>query len=174
MADTITLLWAQDRVGAIGRAGGIPWRVPEDMRRFREITGNGPVVMGRKTWESLPDRARPLPGRRNVVITRAAVFDADGAEVVHSLDDALALVSGPVTVIGGGQIYEASMGVATHLRVTEIDLLVDGADAFAPEIDPYAWEVDDTGPWETSSTGTRYRFIDYVRHTVSGMARRGA
>ena len=174
MADSITLLWAQDRVGAIGRANAIPWRMPEDMRRFREITGADPVVMGRRTWESLPDRVRPLPGRRNVVISRASGYVADGAEVVHTLDDALAVIEGPVTVIGGGQIYEISMAVATHLRVTEIDVFVDGADAFAPEIDPYAWDVDVAGEWLTSSTGTRYRFVDYLRHGVAGAARRGA
>ncbi len=166
MATTITLLWAQDRSGAIGRANTIPWHVPEDMRRFRELTGTHPVVMGRKTWESLPDRFRPLPNRRNVVITRSAVLDAAGAEIVHTLDDALELITGPVTVIGGGQIYEVAMTSATHLRVTEIDMLVESADTFAPEIDPYVWDTSDTGEWQTSSTGTRYRFVDYVRHAL--------
>ncbi|MCH5642454.1 MULTISPECIES: dihydrofolate reductase [unclassified Gordonia (in: high G+C Gram-positive bacteria)] len=166
MAATITLLWAQDRVGAIGRDSTIPWRVPEDMRRFRELTGADPVIMGRKTWESLPARFRPLPGRRNVVITRSATYTADGAEIVHTVDDALALVDGPVTVIGGGQIYEASMEIATHLRVTEIDILVEGADAFAPEIDPYRWDTAGAGEWLSSTTGLRYRFVDYVRHAL--------
>ncbi|MGC4963819.1 dihydrofolate reductase [Gordonia sp. DT218] len=173
MATTVTLLWAQDRVGAIGRENTIPWRVPEDMRRFRELTGTDAVVMGRKTWDSLPDRVRPLPGRRNIVITRSATWSAEGAEIVHTVGDALGLVDGPVTVIGGGQIYEASMGVATHLRITEIDMLVEGADAFAPEVDPYTWEADVTGDWQPSSAGLHFRFVDYLRH-ASVRSGRGA
>lgn len=164
MATTVTLLWAQDRVGAIGRGNDIPWHVPEDMRRFRELTGTAPVVMGRRTWESLPDRFRPLPGRRNVVITRSATLTAEGADVVHTIDEALASVHGPATVIGGGQIYEVAMIHATNLRVTEIDMLVEAADTFAPEIDPYVWDTVEVGEWLTSSTGARYRFVDYVRH----------
>lgn len=163
MPAVVTLLWAQDRVGAIGRANAIPWRVPEDMRRFKELTGASPVVMGRKTWESLPPKVRPLPGRRNVVVSRSG-YAADGAEVVASLADALDLLSGAVTVIGGGQIYELAIELAARLRVTEIDMFVDGADVFAPEIDPYHWDVEASGEWETSATGVRYRFIDYRRH----------
>ncbi|MGV9860373.1 dihydrofolate reductase [Gordonia sp. NPDC003425] len=173
MATTVTLLWAQDRTGAIGRANGIPWRVPEDMRRFRELTGRDAVVMGRKTWESLPARFRPLPQRRNVVITRSADYVADGAEIAHSLIEALDRISGAAAVIGGGEIYEAAIGSATHLRVTEIDLLVKGADAFAPEIDPYAWEVDEPGPWQSSTSGLRYRFVDYRRHVRAEALRQG-
>ncbi|MEE4022808.1 dihydrofolate reductase [Gordonia sp. PKS22-38] len=166
MVTTVTLLWAQDRVGAIGRGNTIPWHVPEDMRRFRDLTGTDPVVMGRKTWESLPDRFRPLPGRRNVVVTRSTTMQLEGADVVDSLDAGLELIDGPATIIGGGQIYETAMGHATHLRVTEIDVLVEGADTFAPEIDPYVWDTDESGEWLTSSTGVRYRFVDYVRHAL--------
>ncbi|MDY6810603.1 MAG: dihydrofolate reductase [Actinomycetota bacterium] len=166
MATSVTLLWAQDRVGAIGRGNDIPWHVPEDMRRFRELTGTAPVVMGRRTWESLPDRFRPLPGRRNVVVTRSTTLIAEGADVVHTIDQALASVDGPVTVIGGGQIYEVAMAHASNVRVTEIDMLVESADTFAPEIDPYVWDTVETGEWLTSSTGTRYRFVDYVRHAL--------
>ncbi|GEE02538.1 dihydrofolate reductase [Gordonia spumicola] len=161
----IALVWAQDRVGAIGRANTIPWRVPEDMARFKELTGDGAVVMGRKTWESLPEKFRPLPGRRNVVITRSASYDAPGAEVVAGLDAALDLVGGVATVMGGGEIYAAAMTHATELRITEIDLLVEGADAFAPEIDPAVWEASSTGDWLYSRTGTLYRFVDYRRRS---------
>lgn len=174
MATVITLVWAQDRVGAIGRQNAIPWRVPEDMRRFRELTGTDPVVMGRKTWESLPERFRPLPERRNVVITRNGDYVAPGAEIAGSLREALDRIVGAVTVMGGGAIYEAAMEHATRLHVTEIDLLVEGADAFAPEIDPYGWEVAETTSWETSSGGLRYRFVDYSRHGATSDVRRGA
>ncbi|GAB07662.1 dihydrofolate reductase [Gordonia amarae] len=163
----IQLVWAQDRDGAIGRANTIPWRVPEDMRRFKELTGSSPVIMGRRTWESLPARFRPLPGRRNVVISRNPELRADGADVVGSLDDAYALVGArdegtTVSVMGGEQIYRAAIGGADELRVTEIDLTVDNADAFAPEIDE-TWQEVDRGEWLTSSAGPRYRFVDYRR-----------
>ncbi|MGB3699575.1 MAG: dihydrofolate reductase [Gordonia sp. (in: high G+C Gram-positive bacteria)] len=160
---TIALVWAQDRVGAIGKAGAIPWRVPEDMLRFKELTGGGTVIMGRKTWESLPESVRPLPGRRNIVITRAASYRADGAEVVHGIEEALAAAGQVAAVIGGGEIYAAAMSRATALRVTEIDVLVDSADAFAPEVDPDQWSSVRAGEWQYSSTGTLYRFVDYTR-----------
>lgn len=160
---SISLVWAQDRVGAIGRAGTIPWRVPEDMKRFKELTGGGAVIMGRKTWESLPASVRPLPGRRNIVITRAADYRADGAEVMHELEAALAAVGHVASIIGGGEIYTVAMDHATHLRVTEVDVLVDNADAFAPPVDPERWVAETVGEWLYSSTGTLYRFVDYVR-----------
>src|SRR5512135_1655632 len=99
----VGLVWAQSTSGVIGRGGDIPWRVPEDLARFKEVTMGHTVVMGRRTWESLPAPVRPLPGRRNVVLSRRPDFAADGAEVVGSLDDAL---SDPDTwIIGGEQIY---------------------------------------------------------------------
>ncbi|WOC14437.1 dihydrofolate reductase [Gordonia sp. MP11Mi] len=160
---TVSLVWAQDLAGAIGKAGTIPWRVPEDMARFTSLTGTGTVIMGRKTWESLPTKFRPLPRRRNVVVTRNATFDAPGAEVVSGVREALDLVGGDASIMGGGQIYTSALDFATELRVTEIDVLVDGADAFAPEIDIDVWTVAARGDWETSKTGTRYRFVDYRR-----------
>lgn len=165
---TIALVWAQDRVGAIGRAGTIPWQVPEDMARFKEITGDGAVIMGRKTWESLPERFRPLPGRRNIVLTRAAGYRADGAEVTDGLEAALALTGHLAAIIGGGEIYSAAMELATDLRITEIDVLVDGADAFAPAIDLERWEAHQVGEWQYSRTGTLYRFVDYRRIDYTG------
>ena len=159
---TISLVWAQDRAGAIGKAGAIPWRVPEDMARFKELTGTGAVVMGRRTWDSLPGRFRPLPGRRNVVISRTVGYRAEGAEVVDGLQAALDLVGGVASVIGGGEIYAAAMEAATVLRVTEVDVLVSGADAFAPPVDAGVWEATE-GQWQYSSTGTLYRFVDYRR-----------
>ncbi|MCF8610851.1 dihydrofolate reductase [Gordonia sp. HY285] len=160
---TVSLVWAQDLAGAIGKANAIPWRVPEDMARFKALTGTGSVIMGRKTWESLPAKFRPLPGRRNVVVTRNRAFDASGAEIVPGVREALDLVGGVASIMGGGEIYAAAMEFATHLRITEIDVFVDAADAFAPEIDTDVWTVVELGGWETSKTGTRYRFVDYQR-----------
>ncbi len=160
---TIALVWAQDRTGAIGRRGAIPWSVPEDMAHFREVTGTGAVIMGRKTWESLPATFRPLPGRRNIVLTRSSGYAADGAEVTGDLESALELVGRVAAVIGGGEIYTAALTHAHQLLVTEIDMLVDSADAFAPAVDPDTWEQVAASDWLRSRTGTLYRFLEYRR-----------
>ncbi|WP_439032708.1 dihydrofolate reductase [Gordonia terrae] len=160
---TVRLVWAQSRDGAIGRDNTIPWRVPEDVARFKQLTVGHPVVMGRKTWDSLPPRFRPLPGRTNIVVTRSADWTAEGAVVARSVDEALALAADhTVGVIGGGEIYRAALPFASDLCVTEIDVEVDGADAFAPEITD-EWVVAESGEWQTSTSGTRFRFVDYRR-----------
>lgn len=160
---TIGLIWAQAHGGVIGANGTMPWHVPEDLAHFRAVTMSHPVIMGRATWESLPERFRPLPGRRNIVITRQEDFDADGAHVAHSLAEALRLThSDVVWVMGGGQIYAEAMTLATRLEVTQIDLEVDG-DTYAPIIDD-TWELVSSDPeidWFESRTDTRYRFLSY-------------
>ena len=162
---SVSLIWAQARGGVIGADGGIPWHVAEDARRFRRLTDGGAVVMGRKTWDSLPARFRPLPGRRNVVITRDAAWRAEGAARASSLDDAIALAEQlPVWVIGGSQIYELAMRVADALEVTEIDSDARG-DAFAPAIDA-DWvpvEREPESGWLIGESGQRYRFVRYER-----------
>jgi dihydrofolate reductase len=158
---TVGLIWAQSTSGVIGRDGGIPWRLPEDQARFKELTMGHTVVMGRLTWESLPAKVRPLPGRRNVVVTRQADYMADGAEVVTTLEDAL---TGDETwVIGGEQIYALALPIATRCEVTEIevDLPRENGDALAPVLDE-SW-VGTEGEWLTSSSGLRYRFLRYQR-----------
>jgi dihydrofolate reductase len=158
---TVGLIWAQSTSGVIGRDGGIPWRLPEDQARFKELTVGHTVVMGRLTWESLPAKVRPLPGRRNVVVTRQADYMADGAEVVTTLEDAL---TGDETwVIGGEQIYALALPIATRCEVTEIevDLPRENGDALAPVLDE-SW-VGTEGEWLTSSSGLRYRFLSYQR-----------
>lgn len=155
------LIWAQSTSGVIGRDGTIPWQLPEDMARFKDLTMGHTVVMGRRTWESLPARFRPLPGRRNIVLTRNPQYQADGAEVITSLDDVLAL---PDTwVIGGSEIYHLAMPAATRCEVTEveIDLRLEDEDALAPMLDE-SW-LGTAGAWQDSSSGLRYRFISYVR-----------
>ncbi len=155
------LIWAQSTSGVIGRDGAIPWQLPEDMARFKELTMGHTVVMGRRTWESLPARFRPLPGRRNVVLTRNPHYQAEGAEIITSLDDVLAL---PDTwVIGGSEIYHLAMPAATRCEVTEveIDLRLEDEDALAPALNE-SW-LGTAGEWQDSSSGLRYRFISYVR-----------
>ncbi len=157
----VGLVWAQSTSGVIGRGGDIPWRVPEDLARFKQVTMGQTVVMGRRTWESLPARVRPLPDRRNVVVSRQTDFMADGAEVVASLEAAL---TEPETwVIGGEQIYLLALPIATRCEVTEVDIDLprDDDDALAPVLDE-TW-VGDTGEWLVSRSGLRYRFHSYHR-----------
>lgn len=155
------LIWAQSTSGVIGRDGGIPWRLPEDQARFKELTLGRRVVMGRLTWESLPASVRPLPGRTNVVVTRRTDYRADGAEVVGTLE--AALTDTETWVIGGAQIYALALPSADRCEVTEIDIDLaprDG-DATAPGLD-HGWSVV-KGQWLTSTTGLRYRFCSYRR-----------
>ncbi len=159
---TVGLIWAQDRHGVIGRDGGIPWRVPEDMAHFREVTAGGRVVMGRRTWDSLPDRFRPLPGRTNIVLSRDASWAAEGAARAASLDEAL-LGGTDTWIIGGAEIYALALPHADVLEVTELDLEVDGGDAVAPEIpDEF---VSDAGDSQESTSGVGYRFVRYHRRS---------
>lgn len=164
---TVALVWAQAHGGVIGRAGTIPWDVPEDLAHFARVTAGAAVVMGRRTWDSLPPRFRPLPGRRNIVVTRQADWSAAGAERAGSVPEALAGAAasdGPIWVIGGAEVYAAAIPDADVLEVTEIDAAVDG-DAHAPAIDG-SWtpsEADPAEGWHTSRTGLRYRFVRYER-----------
>jgi dihydrofolate reductase len=136
----ISLVVAVSKNGVIGRDGGLPWHISSDLKRFKEITMGKPVIMGRKTWESLPKR--PLPGRRNIVLTRAAQAIGEGAETVASPAKALALVQDveEVCVIGGGEIYRQFLPVAHRIYLTEVDLEVDGDTQF-PALDSSWKEV---------------------------------
>jgi dihydrofolate reductase len=159
------LVWAQSTSGVIGRGGDIPWRVPEDLARFKELTMGHTVVMGRRTWESLPARVRPLPGRRNIVLSRQADFKADGADVLGSLEQASTVLEAePQTwVIGGAQIYLLALPLANRCEVTEVDIDLprDDDDALAPVLDD-GW-LGVTGEWRLSRSGLRYRFHSYCR-----------
>ncbi|MFS2281032.1 dihydrofolate reductase [Microbacterium sp. OR21] len=153
------LIWAQANNGVIGAGGGMPWHVPEDLAHFKEVTIGAPVIMGRRTWDSLPERFRPLPDRENIVITRSQDWAADGARRAAGIEDA---VRGQerVWVIGGAEIFRQVIGDADRLEVTELDIDVDG-DAFAPSVE--GWRLADEGEWQTSRTGVRYRFLGYER-----------
>jgi len=153
------LIWAQAHGGVIGAEGGMPWHVPEDLAHFKQVTLGAPVVMGRRTWDSLPERFRPLPGRENIVVTRQAEWSAEGATRASSVEAALAGLE-EAWIIGGAEIFAQAMGDADRLEVTELDLDVDG-DTFAPSTD--GWQAVDTGQWQTSSSGIRYRFVGYER-----------
>lgn len=123
----------------IGKDGGLPWHVSSDLKLFKEITMGKPVIMGRRTWESLPKQ--PLPGRRNIVITRNPDYAAEGADVAGSIHEALAMCEGEpeVSIIGGGQVYEQAMDRTDRIYLTRIHLTVDG-DTFLPELPENEWQ----------------------------------
>lgn len=142
----VSIVVARARGGVIGRAGGLPWRLPMDMKRFRELTTGAVVVMGRGTYESLPEAFRPLPNRRNLVLSTNAAYTAEGAEVFASLDAALGACGGECFVIGGGVTYRDALPLAQRVYATEIEAEVNG-DTFFPELDPDEWRcVEQSAP----------------------------
>jgi dihydrofolate reductase len=159
----VGLIWAQTPDGVIGAGNTIPWRVPEDVAHFKATTLGHTVVMGRKTWESLPPRFRPFSGRRNIVVTRDPRWAAEGTERAGSIAGALERVTPSSTawVIGGGEIYRAALEHATMLSVTEVDTTVEG-DAYAPAVDA-SWTVSEDTGWQSSRSGLRYRIRQYSR-----------
>lgn len=155
----INLIWAEARNRVIGAGGGIPWRIPGEQALFKRRTMGSTVVMGRGTWESLPPARRPLPGRRNVVLSRDPGFVAEGAETAGSVDEVLAKYD-DVWVIGGAGVYEAFLPYADLVVRTEIDLAVDG-DTFAPVLGD-DWRSN-PGDWQTPESGPRYRVVEHAR-----------
>ncbi|MBL3686555.1 dihydrofolate reductase [Leucobacter zeae] len=163
------MIWAEAIGGAIGRDGDMPWHLPEDLAHFKRVTIGAPVIMGRRTWDSLPGRFRPLPGRANLVVSRDPAYDAPGAAVVASLEEAVeraGAADARAWVMGGGQLYRAGMPLADELVVTRIDLEVPDADTFAPGIGP-EWTLVDPGEPLESRSAIRYRFERWERVPVS-------
>jgi dihydrofolate reductase len=156
------LIFARDAKGVIGKAGTMPWHLPEDLAHFKRTTLGCPVIMGRKTWESLPPKFRPLPGRTNVVVTRQRDWQATGATVAHSLSEAQAKCgsASDVWIIGGAEIYAQALPLASSAVVTEIEASYDG-DAFAPQFGPEWTEV--TRERHVSSAGLKFSFVTYTR-----------
>ncbi|MGB2903266.1 MAG: dihydrofolate reductase [Candidatus Dechloromonas phosphoritropha] len=154
----IVLIAAVARNRVIGRDNRLLWNIPEDMTHFKALTAGHTVVMGRKTWESLPPRFRPLPGRRNIVVSRQAGYTVPGAEVADSLENALKMAStaASVFVIGGEQIYTQAMAVADRLDITEVNQEPEG-DAWFPEIAAVDWEKT------AKIEGNGHSFVTYRR-----------
>jgi dihydrofolate reductase len=156
------LIAAVAKNGVIGAGNALPWRLPDDLARFRALTMGHTVVMGRRTWESLP---RALAGRQNVVVTRQSGYRASGAEIASSLDDALALAKlpAPVFCIGGAALYRVALPLADALYVTEIARDFDG-DAIFPRIDPAQWREVAREPRRSDGAGGfAYAFVTYRR-----------
>jgi dihydrofolate reductase len=160
----LTLIAALDRAGAIGRGGALLWHERADLLHFKRTTLGCPVIMGRKTWDSLPASVRPLPGRLNLVVTRQPQWRAAGAERAGSLDEALARVAGEprVFVIGGGELYAQAFARADSLELTEIDAEFSGADTFFPRLDRKSFRETAREPHHAAD-GTRYAFVSYRR-----------
>jgi dihydrofolate reductase len=163
---SVALIWAEAHGGVIGQGGGIPWHLPEDLAHFRELTRGSTVVMGRKTWDSLPERFRPLPGRTNVVVTRQADWHVEGTSTAGSLEAALdehEVDGRTVWVIGGGEIYRRALPRADRIELTEVDLALEG-DTRAPEVGAgWTRTVDPAEGWSESPGGIRHRFVSLTR-----------
>jgi dihydrofolate reductase len=159
----VSIVVARGRNGVIGAAGGLPWRLPGDLRRFRELTTGHAVVMGRRTWDSLPEAFRPLPGRRNLVVTSdpSRLAGVDGVEAFASLEAALDACGRECFVIGGGQVYEQATGLAERIYATEVDAAPDG-DAFFPRLAEREWRcAEESEP--VRENGHSYVFRLYER-----------
>lgn len=153
-AQHLTLVAAIGANRAIGADGGMPWHLPGDLRHFKEVTMGGTMLMGRRTWDSI---GRALPGRRTVVVTSDRAWSAPGAEVAHSLPEALLTApDGEVLVVGGGEIYRQTIEVASHLEISHVDAAPE-AEVFFPEIDPQVWEV------ASREQRTGFDLVRYVR-----------
>jgi dihydrofolate reductase len=159
----IVIIAAVAQNGVIGKANALPWHLPEDMAHFKALTTGHAVIMGRKTWESLPPKFRPLPNRRNIVLTRDPAYVAPGATVVTSLEEAIKFGAGEAAlfVIGGAELYAHTLPHAQRLELTEIDAAFEG-DAHFPAWDRAQWrEVKrESGK---SASGLAYAFVIYER-----------
>lgn len=163
----ISIIVATAKNHAIGKDNNLLWHISGDLRFFKRTTTGHPVIMGYNTWLSLG--GRPLPGRRNIVVSRSHSADADcGAEFMASLEEALSQAAGTdpeeVFVIGGGQIYRAALPLADKLYVTEVDTVIEDADTFFPELDPASWkETSRSESMHDDKSGYDYSFVTYTR-----------
>ncbi len=156
----VNMIYARATNGVIGKNGTLPWHLPEDMAHFKQVTMGWPVIMGRKTWDSLPAKFRPLPGRTNIVITRRTDWQPEGAKVATSVEDAISLAGNieEVWVIGGAQVYAMAEPLADRIEVTEIAQDFEG-DAYAPALGTQ-W-VEAAREKHVSKNGLQFSFIIY-------------
>jgi dihydrofolate reductase len=163
MSAPLVLVLAKADNGVIGASGAIPWRIADDMRRFKALTLAKPIVMGRKTWDSFPKK--PLPGRTNIVITRDRSWSAAGALVVHSFDEALMLAErdqpSEIAIIGGAEIYKAALPLAARIELTEVHTDAKG-DTRLPPFDMNVWS-ESARTEHATPDGLRYSYVTLVR-----------
>ena len=165
MTVRLALVAALDRKRAIGRGNALPWHLPDDLKRFKALTLGKPLLMGRKTAESL---GRALPGRSNLVLTRSGRAPFAGMDAVASLDAALGIVGDQeLMAIGGGDVFALALPLATRMHLTHVDTIVDGADAFFPAFDASDWRIVSREPHAADAKhALAFEFVDYER---SGM-----
>lgn len=165
MTDKITIIVATADNNAIGANGDLLWHISADLKRFKAITLGHTIIMGRKTWNSLPKGA--LPGRRNVVITRNPDFKAPGADTFTSISDALNSCNDEeeIFIIGGGHIYRQTFPLASRLLLTKVFATYPQADTFFPAISLDEWQITHAEPPAETSDGLKYQFIDYSKIT---------
>lgn len=162
----VNLIYARARNGVIGANNSLPWHLPQDLAHFKQLTVGAPVIMGRKTWDSLPPRFKPLPGRTNIVVTRQRDWHSDGALGADSLDWALAVAASQlprpndIWVIGGAQLFAAALPLAHRVVVTELDHDYDG-DVFAPTLDGQWRETE--RQQQVAPDGLQFAFVTYTR-----------
>lgn len=154
----ISLIAAISENNCIGKENTLPWYLPEDLKRFKKLTTGHVVLMGRKTWESIPDKFRPLPNRTNVVITRQENYTADGAKIFKTIQEALKTHKNEkIFVIGGGQIYKQTIDLADTLHITHVKKTIDSCDVFFPKIDPEIWKKTEEERHE------QFSFVTYIK-----------
>ncbi|MDE6576596.1 MAG: dihydrofolate reductase [Muribaculaceae bacterium] len=162
----INMIVAAGRDGAIGKQGDLIWHLPGDLKRFKSLTMGHTVVMGRKTWESLPKR--PLPGRRNIVVTHNPEYVAEGAEVMTGVEEVIESVGGSSPfIMGGGEIYRLFYPFVTRVCLTEADAVCEDADArisLPGENDE--WEKTEESEWHSAPDGLRFRYVEYRRRQL--------
>jgi dihydrofolate reductase len=154
----LSLVVAMSENKVIGRDGDLPWRLPNDLKHFKQVTMGKPIIMGRKTWESL--YVKPLPGRRNILVTRNAGYEAEGAETSDSLESALTLVAGEseVMVIGGAELFATALDTATRLHLTEVHAEIEG-DTYFPDFDRSLWRETSREAHDVESDTPAYSFL---------------
>lgn len=160
---TLNIIAAIGLRGELGRNGDLIWHIPEDLKHFKHLTTGHTVIMGRRTWESLPKGA--LPNRRNIVVTTNPAFTAPGAEIAGSLREAVAMAAEDeeVFIIGGGSLYEQSINAADRIYLTQIEASAEDSDTYFPPIDPSAWIIEESEEPHRTKDGVEYRYITLRR-----------
>ena len=163
MSAPIVLVLAMSDNGVIGERGGLPWRIPDDMKRFKRLTLGKPIIMGRKTWDSFPKK--PLPRRTNIVVTRDRSWRAEGAVAVHAFDEALAKARSEnpseIAVVGGAAIYQAALPLADRIELTEVHITASG-DTHLPPFDKKAWR-ETAREDHTTADGLNFSYVTLER-----------
>ena len=159
----ITLIAAVDKNNAIGKNNKMAWHIPEDFAFFKQYTLNKPIIMGRKTWDSLPKK--PLPARRNIILSKQTDLYIENVEVLHNIDAIFTVLKNEpeIVIIGGAEIYRQFLPFATDMRLTEVNLIIENADAFFPEISPTQWQIIEKVSHISVKNQCEFSFVHYVK-----------